>query len=221
MVSSSYQQGGNVTQFLVVFRLQQERLHLSSRFVASGIHKPKQFVANPHSSPANIPPAQAASAITPQLLAQGLAAAGDEVHLWAPQCQEPTPKPEGFVVHRLPGLFGRTARRELDAALKANPGRLLRTICPPYVRTQGDECALLRLAFSPPPPRTMGYVSRSGVSDLLETASPSQRVGMRQSPDGLTGRAGGRRHLRFRPDLGVAAPPPGSLCQTDHLAARL
>jgi glycosyltransferase involved in cell wall biosynthesis len=58
-------------------------------------------------------------------LAQGLTNAGDEVFVWAPQADGPSPCDDGIAVHRLPGHFGPTALAELDAALTRSPGRIL------------------------------------------------------------------------------------------------
>jgi glycosyltransferase involved in cell wall biosynthesis len=60
-------------------------------------------------------------------LARGLAAAGDEVHVWAPSATAPTPTDEGVAVHRLPGHFGPRGLAALDAGLKrfGQPCRLL------------------------------------------------------------------------------------------------
>ena len=41
-----------------------------------------------------------------RLVACGLAAAGDEVHVWAPECPAQLQNDDGVVVHRLPGHFG-------------------------------------------------------------------------------------------------------------------
>jgi glycosyl transferase family 4/glycosyl transferase family 1 len=41
-----------------------------------------------------------------RLVACGLAAAGDEVHVWAPECSAQRRNDDGVVVHRLPGHFG-------------------------------------------------------------------------------------------------------------------
>lgn len=52
-----------------------------------------------------------------RLVAQGFAAAGDEVHVWAPDCPQPAPHDQGVYVHRLPGHFGPQALRTLSSAL--------------------------------------------------------------------------------------------------------
>src|SRR6266852_374370 len=41
-----------------------------------------------------------------RLVACGLAGAGDEVHVWAPECTAQLQSDDGVVVHRLPGHFG-------------------------------------------------------------------------------------------------------------------
>lgn len=71
------------------------------------------------------PPQPGGVADYTRLLAQGLAAAADEVHVWAPQAEGATPRDEGVVVHRLPGHFGPVALTKLDAALWRSPGRIL------------------------------------------------------------------------------------------------
>jgi glycosyltransferase involved in cell wall biosynthesis len=56
-----------------------------------------------------------------RLLARGLAAAGDEVHVWAPATAGSTPAEGGVAIHRLPGHFGPRALAALDAGLKRFP----------------------------------------------------------------------------------------------------
>lgn len=56
-----------------------------------------------------------------RLVASGLAQAGDEVHVWASSCPEPTPKDEGVEVHRLSGDFGLRSLSALNAQLKNFP----------------------------------------------------------------------------------------------------
>ncbi len=53
-----------------------------------------------------------------RLVAKGLVAAGDEVQIWAPECDKETPKDEGIVVHRLPGHFGPRALSRLTTELE-------------------------------------------------------------------------------------------------------
>jgi len=55
-----------------------------------------------------------------RLVAQGLAEAGDEVHVWAAECPQPTPPDPGVEVHRLSGRFGPRALVTLDRALDRN-----------------------------------------------------------------------------------------------------
>src|SRR5438270_13599077 len=50
-------------------------------------------------------------------IAQGLAAAGDEVHVWAPACLGSSEFHPRVTVHRLPGCFGVKALRALGKAL--------------------------------------------------------------------------------------------------------
>lgn len=57
-----------------------------------------------------------------RLLASKLAQAGDEVHVWAPACLEPTPVDKGVEVHRLPGRFGPRTLTALNARLKEFDG---------------------------------------------------------------------------------------------------
>jgi glycosyltransferase involved in cell wall biosynthesis len=52
-----------------------------------------------------------------RLVARGLAEAGDEVNVWAPQCGGSDPWESDIRVHRLPGHFGPRARAALDRAL--------------------------------------------------------------------------------------------------------
>ena len=56
-----------------------------------------------------------------RLVAGELAQAGDEVHVWASSCLEPTPKDEGVNVHRLSGDFGLRSLAALNAQLKKFP----------------------------------------------------------------------------------------------------
>jgi glycosyltransferase involved in cell wall biosynthesis len=53
-----------------------------------------------------------------RIVAAGLAAAGDEVHVWTPQVPGPESHDEGVIVHRLPGHFGMPALHRLDRALR-------------------------------------------------------------------------------------------------------
>src|SRR5262245_35034850 len=63
-----------------------------------------------------------------RLVARGLAAAGDEVHVWAPAASPSLSEPSdpGVSVHRLRGKFGRRDMEMLDSSLKrlAKPFRL-------------------------------------------------------------------------------------------------
>jgi glycosyltransferase involved in cell wall biosynthesis len=56
-----------------------------------------------------------------RLVASELAQAGDEVHVWASSCLEPTPGDEGVHVHRLSGDFGLRSLSALSAQLKKFP----------------------------------------------------------------------------------------------------
>lgn len=56
------------------------------------------------------------------LVAAGLAAAGAEVHVWAPPAVGDTPEPPGVRVHREAGAWGPADLRRLDTALDAAPG---------------------------------------------------------------------------------------------------
>jgi glycosyltransferase involved in cell wall biosynthesis len=69
------------------------------------------------------------------LVAAGLAAAGDDVHVWYPAergMAGPIAHPNGprLTVHRLPDRFRRASRRALAAALSAEPGILLAQYVP-------------------------------------------------------------------------------------------
>ena len=57
-----------------------------------------------------------------RLVACGLAAAGDEVHVWAPECAAQPQSDYGVVVHRLPGHFGPRALIALARSING-PGR--------------------------------------------------------------------------------------------------
>jgi len=52
-----------------------------------------------------------------RLVACGLAAAGDEVHVWAPECPAELQTDDGVVVHRLPGHFGPRALAALARSI--------------------------------------------------------------------------------------------------------
>ncbi len=52
-----------------------------------------------------------------RLVAKGLAEAGDEVHVWAPECKKESPVDVGVNLHRLPGHFGSRALDQLSAHL--------------------------------------------------------------------------------------------------------
>lgn len=53
-----------------------------------------------------------------RLIARGLADAGDEVHVWAPEHHRSDDAEPGIQIHRLPGHFGRQALAQLDSALR-------------------------------------------------------------------------------------------------------
>lgn len=54
-------------------------------------------------------------------LAQALVAAGDRVHVWAPQSPGESHSSDSLLVHRLPGGFGLSGLRALTAGLAASP----------------------------------------------------------------------------------------------------
>lgn len=56
-----------------------------------------------------------------RLVARGLAAAGDEVHVWAPSWRQPACTDPGVAVHSLPGSFGPRALVQFGRALRAGP----------------------------------------------------------------------------------------------------
>ena len=58
-------------------------------------------------------------------VACGLAAAGDEVSVWAPACQGETPTMPGVTVHRVPGNFGPRGLSQLHRALRRGRGDVL------------------------------------------------------------------------------------------------
>ena len=68
------------------------------------------------------PPQSGGVADYTRLVARGLAAAGDEVHVWAPAVPGPEPDDPGVTVHRLPGRFGPQGLAALDAGLRRLPG---------------------------------------------------------------------------------------------------
>ncbi len=67
------------------------------------------------------PPQQGGVSDYTRLVARELAQAGDEVHVWASSCLEPTPEDEGVEVHRLSGNFGLRSLAALNAQLKKFP----------------------------------------------------------------------------------------------------
>jgi glycosyltransferase involved in cell wall biosynthesis len=68
------------------------------------------------------PPANGGVSDYTRLVARGLAARGDEVHVWAPGTASGLVRDAGVEVHALPGTFGPRALRELTARLDASPG---------------------------------------------------------------------------------------------------
>lgn len=68
------------------------------------------------------PPQSGGVSAYTRVVAVGLAAAGDEVHVWAPRTTADESHDSGVTVHRLPGRFGPTARRRLDRALRESRG---------------------------------------------------------------------------------------------------
>ena len=56
-----------------------------------------------------------------RLLANGLAATGDEVHVWTPDGEGPAPEENNVQVHRLPGRFDRRSIAMLGSALRGLP----------------------------------------------------------------------------------------------------
>ncbi len=60
-----------------------------------------------------------------RIVALELAAAGDQVEVWAPSSGAPDANDGGVAVHRLPGRFGPRALATLDSALSRSPGRIL------------------------------------------------------------------------------------------------
>jgi hypothetical protein len=61
------------------------------------------------------PPANGGVSDYTRLVARGLAARGDEVHVWAPGTASGLVRDAGVEVHALPGMFGPRALRELAA----------------------------------------------------------------------------------------------------------
>jgi glycosyltransferase involved in cell wall biosynthesis len=78
-------------------------------------------MANWHILTGEYPPQAGGVSDYTRLLAQELAQAGDEVHVWTSACLEPTPVDEGVEVHRLPDHFGARALSTLTTALKDFP----------------------------------------------------------------------------------------------------
>jgi hypothetical protein len=58
-------------------------------------------------------------------VASGLAEGGDQVDVWAPQCNCPDELIEGVSIHRLPGHFGPRALATLDRGITAGRARIL------------------------------------------------------------------------------------------------
>jgi glycosyltransferase involved in cell wall biosynthesis len=71
------------------------------------------------------PPQPGGVADYTRLVARGLAAAGDEVFVWAPATDAGEAENNGVILRRLPGQFGPVALAELDRALSHRPGRVL------------------------------------------------------------------------------------------------
>ncbi|MDB5875947.1 MAG: hypothetical protein JWQ07_5389 [Ramlibacter sp.] len=68
------------------------------------------------------PPQSGGIADYTQLVAGGLAKAGAEVHVWAPQVDGPPPEVEGVVVHRVAKGWSRDDLASISAAINACPG---------------------------------------------------------------------------------------------------
>jgi len=73
------------------------------------------------------PPQRGGVADYTRLVARGLAAAGDQVHVWTSPCAAKTPEDPGIRVHRLPDRFGLRGLLRLDTQLRRflNPDRVL------------------------------------------------------------------------------------------------
>ena len=56
-----------------------------------------------------------------RLVARGLAASGDEVHVWAAPIRDADEPDKGVTVHRLPGHFGPRSLWQLNCALRQSP----------------------------------------------------------------------------------------------------
>jgi len=76
------------------------------------------------------PPQPGGVADYSRLVAWGLAAAGDEVNVWAPQCDGAVLNDGRVAVRRLPGHFGPKALAALDRGLRRRPGRVLLQYAP-------------------------------------------------------------------------------------------
>ncbi len=82
-------------------------------------------VVNWHIVTGEYPPQPGGVADYTRTVARGLAAAGDDVTIWAPDCRGGAPDDDGVAVRRLPGRFGPPALAALDRALQRRPGRVL------------------------------------------------------------------------------------------------
>ncbi|HZP45745.1 MAG TPA: glycosyltransferase [Candidatus Binataceae bacterium] len=72
-----------------------------------------------------------------RLVARGLRAAGDQVHVIAPHTDKAAAIDDGIVVHRLPGSLGPRALWRIDQVLAQDSGRLLVQYVPQAFGTRG------------------------------------------------------------------------------------
>jgi glycosyltransferase involved in cell wall biosynthesis len=95
------------------------------------------------------PPQSGGVADYTRLVALGLAARGDPVHVWAPAVAEPGPAEAGIEVHRLPGCFGPRTLAALGRGLNAaGPGQILVQYVPQAFGMKGMNLPLCLWLFA-------------------------------------------------------------------------
>jgi glycosyltransferase involved in cell wall biosynthesis len=94
------------------------------------------------------PPDQGGVADYTRLVALGLAARGDRVHVWAPAVADGEPAEAGVEVHRLPGGFGRRTLGALGRGLaRADAGQILVQYVPQGFGMRGMNLPLCAWLF--------------------------------------------------------------------------
>jgi glycosyltransferase involved in cell wall biosynthesis len=113
-------------------------------------------VATWHIISPEYPPQSGGVADYTRLVALGLAARGDRVHVWAPAVTEPGPAEAGMEVHRLTGRFGPRTLATLGRGLNAaGPGQILVQYVPQGFGMKGMNLPLCLWLFARRPAGTV------------------------------------------------------------------